>query len=109
MSAYFLPLRQGAKRVFRGMTECHSVPSEESTPQCDVGQTRRGRGYDINGKRKAESGKWKVESERYIIPPPHFVVLPLSQGEKVDGVQITDGRGGERWGWFGFQVSSFRC
>ena len=46
-SAYFLPLRQGAKRVFRGMTECHSVPSEESTPQCDVGQTRRGRGYDV--------------------------------------------------------------
>ena len=21
------------------------------------------------------------------IPPPHFVVLPLTQGEKVDGVQ----------------------
>ena len=56
-----------------------------------------------------ENGKRKVESGRYIIPPPHFVVLPLSQGEKVDGVQITDGRGGERWGWFGFQVSSFRC
>ena len=54
------------------------------TPQCDVGQTRRGRGYDINGKRKVESGRY--------IPPPHFVVLPLSQGEKVDGVQITDGR-----------------
>ena len=84
MSSYFLPLSQGAKRVFRGMTECHSVPSEESTPQCDVGQTRRGRGYDINGKRKVESGRY--------IPPPHFVVLPLSQGEKVDGVQITDDR-----------------
>ena len=34
---YFVPLSQGAKRVFRGMTECHSVPSEGSTPQCDVG------------------------------------------------------------------------
>ena len=79
------------------MTECHSVPSEESTPQCDVGQTRRGRGYDINGKQKTENrrrktGRWKAESERYIIPPPHFVVLPLSQGEKVDGVQIAYNR-----------------
>ena len=36
---YFVPLSQGAKRVFRGMTECHSVPSEGSTPQCDVGQS----------------------------------------------------------------------
>ena len=34
---HFVPLSQGAKRVFRGMTECHSVPSEGSTPQCDVG------------------------------------------------------------------------
>ena len=23
-------------------------------------------------------------------------------------VQMTDGRGGERWGWFGFQVSGFK-
>ena len=22
-------------------------------------------------------------------------------------VQMTDGRGGERWGWFGFQVSAY--
>ena len=28
----------------------------------------------------------------YIIHPPHFVVLPLSQGEKVDGVQMTEYR-----------------
>ena len=33
----FVPLSQGAKRVFRGMTQCHSVPSEGRTPQCDVG------------------------------------------------------------------------
>ena len=81
MSAYFLPLRQGEKRVFRGMTECHSVPSEESTPQCDVGQTRRGRGYDINGKRKAESGKRKIHHT-----PSPLRGTPLSQGEKVDGI-----------------------
>ena len=36
---HFVPLSQGAKRVFIGMTECHSVPSEGSTPQCDVGQS----------------------------------------------------------------------
>ena len=41
---YFVPLSQGAKRVFRGMTECHSVPSEGSTPQCDVGQSPQGGG-----------------------------------------------------------------
>ena len=39
-----------------------------------------------------ESEKRKVKSERYIIPPPHFVVLPLSQGEKVDGIQRTGDR-----------------
>ena len=61
------------------------MPCPYGYPHCDVGQTHRGRGYDINGKRKAENG-------RYIIPPPHFVVLPLSQGEKVDGIQITDYR-----------------
>ena len=33
-----------------------------------------------------ENGKRKAESDRYIIPPPHFVVLPLTQGEKVDGI-----------------------
>ena len=33
-----------------------------------------------------------MKSERYIIPPPHFVVLPLSQGEKVDGIQMTEYR-----------------
>ena len=56
-------------------------------------------GYDVNGKRKTENGKliahrspFTVHSFFYI-PPPHFVVLPLSQGEKVDGVQITDNRG----------------
>ena len=27
-----VPLRQGAKRVFRRMTRCHSVPSEGRTP-----------------------------------------------------------------------------
>ena len=34
---YFVPLRQGAKRTFRRMTECHSVPSEGRKPRCDVG------------------------------------------------------------------------
>ena len=92
------------------MTECHSVPSEGRKGPLEkvlnilscplrgaLSSATRGKlpsatldkpaggGYDINGKRKAES-------ERYIIPPPHFVVLPLSQGEKVDGVQITDNR-----------------
>ena len=36
---HFLPLRQGAKRVVRRMTECHSVPSEGSTTQCDAGKS----------------------------------------------------------------------
>ena len=35
----FLPLGQGAKRVVRRMTECHSVPSEGSTTQCDAGKS----------------------------------------------------------------------
>ena len=39
VSRYFVPLRQGAKRVFRRMTECLSVPSEGSTTQCDAGQS----------------------------------------------------------------------
>ena len=36
---FFVLLRQGAKRVFRGMTECHSVPFEGSTLQCDARKT----------------------------------------------------------------------
>ena len=32
------PCLRGTKRVFRRMTECHSVPSEGSTTQCDVGK-----------------------------------------------------------------------
>ena len=38
----FLPLGQGAKRVVRRMTECHSVPSEGSTTQCDAGKSEGG-------------------------------------------------------------------
>jgi hypothetical protein len=40
----FLPLGQGAKRVVRRMTECHSVPSEGSTTQCDAGKSEGGGG-----------------------------------------------------------------
>ena len=40
----FLPLGQGAKRVVRRMTECHSVPSEGSTTQCDAGKGEGGGG-----------------------------------------------------------------
>ena len=42
-----VPLRQGAKRVFRRMTECHSVPSKGSTTKCDAGPkgAKRRRGW----------------------------------------------------------------
>ena len=40
------PERQWAKRVFRRMTKCHSVPSEGCTLQCDVRTTHGvGRGW----------------------------------------------------------------
>ena len=35
-----VPLRQGANEVFREMTECHFVPHEGSTIQCDAGPVR---------------------------------------------------------------------
>ena len=35
-----VPLRQGANEVFREMTECHFVPHEGSTTQCDAGPAR---------------------------------------------------------------------
>ena len=35
-----VPLRQGANEVFRKMTECHFVPHEGSTIQCDAGPVR---------------------------------------------------------------------
>ena len=33
-------LRQGANEVFREMAECHFVPHEGSTTQCDAGPAR---------------------------------------------------------------------
>ena len=35
-----VPLRQGANEIFREMTECHFVPHEGSTIQCDAGPVR---------------------------------------------------------------------
>ena len=90
-SVHFLPLRQGVKRVFRGMTECHSVPSEGSTPQCDVGQTRRGRGYDINGKRKTENSSLTFHSSLHT-PSALRARPPDSEGQS--------------W-WEGFLISCF--
>ena len=40
LSPTTVPLRQGANEVFREMTECHFVPHEGSTHQCDVGPAR---------------------------------------------------------------------
>ena len=77
-SIHSLPLRQGEKMVFRGMTECHSVPSEGRNPHYDVGQTRRGRGYDVFSSLLQQK---PIVPATLVLPPPHFVVLPLSQGE----------------------------
>ena len=67
-----VPLRQGAKRVFRRMTKCHSVPSEGSTTQCDAGpEGSEAEGVDENGKRRTE----------YNPPPPPRGTPPVSGGE----------------------------
>ena len=74
-----VPLRQGAKRVFRRMTKCHSVPSEGSTTQCDAGpEGSEAEGVDENA---LERG---LSKSKHSIHPLPLRVLPLSQGEKVE-------------------------
>ena len=54
------------------MTECHSVPSEGSTTQCDAGQSEA-EGYDINGKVKTENGNLRVSKSRSMVGTRHAV------------------------------------
>ena len=78
------PSKLGAKRVFRGMTECHSVPFEGSTlqcdarktPQCDVGQSEA---EGVCSKNNGERGTKKQT------PSGALLLVPLTQRDKVDG------------------------
>ncbi len=74
-------LRQGAKRVFRRMTKCHSVPSEGSTTQCDAGpEGSEAEGVDENRLERGNS-KCRKQTRTKYPPPPPAGTPPVSGGE----------------------------